>query len=287
MASNITSTSTPLRIGKVTLIVRDLDKVSDFYRRVIGLELIDHSDGHIHLGAGATVFLELIGDRNAPQSSRSDAGLFHTAFLFPERVDLGAWLNHAAQQQIRLQGASDHRVSEALYLADPENNGIELYVDRPSKDWPHKDGMVAMTTDHLDLDDLVAQASTVSWKGAPEKTVVGHVHLQVGDTQAADAFYADALGLEIAARYPGASFYGSGGYHHHLAGNIWNSRNATFRPDGATGLREVELRPADAHIYAATEARLRAANPAIEAKAEGLRVRDPWNTSLLLSKTEA
>lgn len=286
MPTSVTSSSTPLRIGKVTLTVNDLDGVGDFYQKVLGLAVLDRTDGVMQLGAGNDIFLQLVGDASAPRSSPRDAGLFHTAFLLPTRADLGTWIDHVARNRFPIQGASDHAVSEALYLADPEGNGIEVYIDRPSSQWPYAAGALQMTTDPLDIDSLRAAASGGSWQGAPAGSMVGHVHLQVGATAQADAFYADALGLGVTARYPGASFYGSGGYHHHIAGNIWNSRNAARRNPGATGLREVELLAADAATYDQTIAGLTAAGLDIQSRPDHIGVQDPWGTSLTLRQKE-
>jgi catechol 2,3-dioxygenase len=282
MTDLITSSSTPLRIGKVTLTVNDLAGVSAFYQTVLGLALIDQTDGVVQLGVGNSVLLELIDDRAAPRSSAREAGLFHTAFLLPTRADLGSWIEHLARNRFSIQGASDHAVSEALYLADPEGNGIEVYADRPSSEWPYEAGKLGMTTERLDTDSLRNAAAGLEWQGAPAGSMVGHVHLQVGATPAADAFYADALGLDITARYPGASFYSSGGYHHHLAGNIWNSRNAGKRVAGSTGLQTVELLAADAATYDKTAARLETAGIALHQQTSGIRVEDPWGTALSL-----
>ncbi|GHD15128.1 VOC family protein [Tianweitania populi] len=286
MPTPVTSSSTPLRIGKVTLTVNDLAGVSAFYQKVLGLALLDQTDGVARLGAGSSVFLELVGDASVPRSSAREAGLFHTAFLLPTRADLGSWIDYLAHNRFSIQGASDHAVSEALYLADPEGNGIEVYADRSSSEWPYPDGKLGMTTERLDIDNLRAAAAGLEWQGAPAGSTVGHVHLQVGATPDADAFYADALGLDITARYPGASFYSSGGYHHHFAGNIWNSRNAGKRVPGSTGLREVELLAADPASYNKTTARLEAAGIAVHQQTSGIRFEDPWGTALSLSQKE-
>ena len=181
-----------------------------------------------------------------------------------------------------LQGASDHIVSEALYLADPEGNGIEVYSDRPVSDWHGESGEIRMSTDPLDLQDLLQSAEGIEWSGFPEAGSVGHVHLQVGDTAEADRFYRDVLGLDIAARSPGASFYGSGGYHHQLAGNVWNSRRASTRPEGMAGLEAVEIHVRDAMNITAIAERADSAGIASTRNADGLTLRDPWGTAITL-----
>lgn len=271
----------PLRIGRVRLRVRDLDKVSDFYQRVIGLAMIDRSAESITLGAEPVPLLELLSDLAATPRNPSDAGLFHTAFLLPTRADLGRFLAHAVKQGVRLEGASDHLVSEAFYLADPEGNGIEVYADRPLSRWRDADGQIRMATEPLDIPDLLG-AGTGEWAGFPAGGIIGHVHLQVGDTGTADAFYRDILGFEIASRYPGAHFYGSGGYHHHLAGNIWNSRRAAPRPEGVAGLEAVEIVAREPALRDAILGRVDAAGIPVISSGDASILRDPWGTTIAL-----
>ena len=272
----------PMRIGAVRLKVRDLGAVSAFYQSVLGLRLVVSGDDRITLGSGGTPLLELVGDPKLAPLDPRQAGLFHTAFLMPARADLARWVAHVVEARVPLQGASDHIVSEALYLADPEGNGIEVYADRPVSDWLGESGEIRMSTDPLDLQDLLRSAEGTEWSGFPEAGSVGHVHLQVGDTADADRFYRDVLGLDIAARYPGASFYGSGGYHHQLAGNVWNSRRASTRPEGMAGLEAVEILVRDAMNITAIAARADSAGIASTRNADGLTVRDPWGTAITL-----
>ena len=200
------------------------------------------------------MLLELRHDPAAPVANPRSAGLFHTAFLLPTRADLGQWLLHAADLRVPLQGASDHLVSEAIYLADPEGNGIEVYRDRPSETWALRDGVVQMDTLRLDLDDLAATANKSRWSGLPEGSCIGHVHLQVGALEPAERFYAGLLGFDVTCRYPGATFFGSGGYHHHIGTNIWNSAGAPVRQPGAAGLASIEIIPANTEISTALHA---------------------------------
>jgi len=229
-----------VRIGGVTLNVRDMNRVADFYASALGLQVQSSTNGQTVLGAGDTPLLTLVGDGALKPRDPSAAGLFHTAFLLPSRAHLARWLVHAAESGVRLEGASDHKVSEALYLSDPEGNGIEIYADRPTNAWHDADGAIAMATDPLDLEALAAHADR-PWAGFPADGFIGHVHLQVGDARAAESFYAGMLGLEVMARYPGASFFGADGYHHQLAANHWRSGGAGQRPKGQAGLAEVAL----------------------------------------------
>lgn len=269
----MSTASAPVEIGRVALTVRDIDQVAAFYETAIGLQPIASQGGVRTLGAGGRVLLELRADRDARNGDPREAGLFHTAFLLPSRADLAAWMIHAFEARLPLQGASDHLVSEAIYLADPEGNGIEIYRDRPRDEWPRRDGRIRMATDPLDLRALAADAAR-PWTGAPDGTVVGHVHLQVGDVPAAEDYYAGTLGFDLVTHYPGAAFYSSGGYHHHLATNVWNSRGAGRRSPGATGLAGVELL-ADAANHDRLAGIL---------AAQGA---DPWGTPITVSRKEA
>ena len=272
----------PHRIGTVSLVVNDLEAVRRFYEDVVGLRVIERDGATVRLGAGPAVLLELTGDPAARRRSRREAGLFHTAFLLPDRADLGAWIAFAAERRITLQGAADHAVSEAVYLADPEGNGIEIYADHPAERWPRAAGGYAMTTDPLDLHELVEAAGDGRWTGFPEAGAVGHVHLQVGAIPEAEAFYRDLLGFDLTCRYPGGSFFGSGGYHHQVAANIWNSRGAPPLTDGATGLSGFELVVRDRAVVDAAAARLATAAVATTPAEGGFTVADPWGTRILL-----
>ncbi len=272
----------PLRIGKVHLKVRQLETVAAFYVSALGLARIACGSGRITLGTETVPLLELVGDPGLMANDRRQAGLFHTAFLMPSRADLARWLSHAVANGVPLQGASDHIVSEAIYLADPEGNGIEVYVDRPMAHWHDQTGAIRMSSDPLDAQDLLKAAEGTQWVGFPVGGMIGHVHLQVGDTTEADRFYRDILGFDIATRYPGASFYGSGGYHHQLAGNVWNSRRVGKRPEGMGGLDAVEIRVRDAASLAAIVKRAESAALEISTDRGGMTLHDPWRTAITL-----
>lgn len=275
----------PYRIGAVTLAVRDLDALTRFYRDIIGLGILSETESAVQLGTGDATRLVLRRDPNARSRDPREAGLFHTAFLLPDRSDLGAWLLHAERHGIALTGGADHLVSEAVYLDDPEGNGIEIYVDRPASAWPRaSDGSVVMRNERLDQAGIVG-AATRPWSAMPAAACVGHVHLQVGDLGAAERFYANLLGFDVMCRYPGALFLGSGGYHHQLAGNVWNSRGAAVRSEGRTGLAEVVLL-VDRPTLASTGDRLREADAPLGADDGALVVRDPWGMALRLQPTD-
>lgn len=228
----------PISIGRVVLTVRDLDKMAEYYETVIGLGLIERDGETALLGVNDKVLIELRQDRAATVNP-GEAGLFHTAFLLPSRGALGAWLGHLTDLGGRLDGASHHGVSEALYLDDPEGNGIEIYRDLPRDAWVRRGDRIEMVTKPLDMQALRRDAD--QWQGAPEDTVVGHVHLRVGDVAQAADFIRDQIGMTQTFDVPAARWFGSGGYHHHVAANEWHSKGAGPRAEGSAGLASVEL----------------------------------------------
>ncbi|WP_333669844.1 VOC family protein [Elioraea tepidiphila] len=231
-----TDTAHRLAIGEVALRVRDLDRAARFYRDAIGLEDVPAPNGAVGLGAGGVRLLTLVGDADARQPDALSAGLFHTAFLLPSRAALAGWLAHAIARQLPIDGASDHLVSEAIYLADPEGNGIEVYADRPRSAWRWDTAGVAMDTRPLDCRGLLATATSGPAHVLPAGTRVGHVHLKVGDTIEAESFWTASLGMDVTSRRPGAVFMAADGYHHHVAANAWMSRGAGPRDHQTTGL---------------------------------------------------
>ena len=267
MTATKSTASAPVEIGHIALTVHDLAAMSAYYEGLLGLHRLSSDGDTIRLGADNDVLLELRGDKTARRHSRTEAGLFHTAFLMPSRADLGAWLMHSAEQKHPLEGASDHLVSEAIYLTDPEGNGIEVYADRPRLGWYTPDGSLKMGTEALDLNNL-ARAAKAPYTSAPQGLTIGHVHLQVGNVPEALTFYQGVIGMPISTQMPTAAFYGSGGYHHHIATNVWNSRGAKARNFPATGLAELTLR-ADAPEY-----------EAIVRRGGSDRLSDPWGTPI-------
>ncbi|SEP95305.1 catechol 2,3-dioxygenase [Faunimonas pinastri] len=272
----------PHRIGGVTIAVHDLPRVSAFYQEVVGLTLRDESANTVVLGSPSAGLLRLQGEPAARAHDRRDAGLFHTAFLLPSRGHLGAWLSHAAARRFPLLGASDHSVSEAVYLSDPEGNGVEIYADRPRSTWKVTDGAIEMTTGPLDFADLMEAGQEVDWSGWPAGAIVGHMHLQTGNLPSAEAFYSGLLGFDVTCRYPGAVFYGSGGYHHQIATNIWNSRAAAPLDGTSTGLRSYELIARDAETIEVARDRLSASAVPFSEVGNGISLRDPAGIGIVL-----
>lgn len=266
------------RPGRVALDVTDLDRVVGFYRDVVGLDVRSRRSDRATLGSTARPLLELRGDPAAAERGRSAAGLYHTAFLLPSRAALGDALRRV-HERWRLDGASDHGVSEALYLSDPEGNGVELYRDRPRAEWPvTDDGRVRMGVDPLDVDAITDLACGAS--GVPDETTVGHVHLEVGDLAAAERFYVGALGLGVRQRYADtALFLAAGDYHHHLGLNTWNHRRD---PPSGRGLAWYELLVPDDAALAAAVDRLRESDTSVARLDDGIAVDDPAGITVRL-----
>jgi len=270
----------------VNLRVRDLDKVADYYRDAIGLTVMARSMMGALLGAGGVALLHLQRREGSTREARNAAGLYHTAFLMPTRKDLARWLVHAAANKIPLSGFADHLVSESIYLDDPEGNGIEVYADRAPETWKWEAGSVAMATDQLDIDGLLAltDTRTTNYAKAPDDLRIGHMHLRVGDLEQADRFYGGAVGFDPTRKRSGAAFLSSGRYHHHLAINVWQSAGAGPRDDTATGLGWFSLEIAAEEILQAQTLRLRQAGAPAATIENGIETSDPWGTKVRLIK---
>jgi catechol 2,3-dioxygenase len=275
-------------IGAVRLAVADAGGVRDFYRDAIGLTELEPHDDVVRLGVDGEPVVELVGEPSAPDRPPGTSGLFHMAILVPTRADLARALQRVAEAGWRLSGASAHLVSEALYLTDPEGNGIELYSDRPREQWPIRDGQLQMDTLPLDLDGLLGELRKEdSTAPMPPGTRMGHVHLNIGDLAAAEAFYSGALGFDVTVRgYPGALFVSAGGYHHHLGLNTWAGEGAPPPPPGSRGLRQFEIRLPGSEQLDAEEDRLREAG--FEPRREDGRVlvSDPSGNAIVLTAAD-
>ena len=270
--------------GPVRLRVADLDSEREFYERAIGLSPIDSGDGVARLGSDGTPVVELDHRADAPARAPRTTGLFHLAILVPDRAALAAALARAVRAGGRISGASDHLVSEALYLNDPEGNGIEIYRDRPRAEWERYGGEIRMSTLPLDVDGLLAELHEDEPESAmPDGTRVGHVHLNVADLDAAERFYSGLLGFDVTVRgYPGALFLSTGGYHHHIGVNTWAGPGAPAPAAGSRGLEWFELSVDDAPGLAELERRLGDAGAPIERRPESLLTHDPSENGLLL-----
>ena len=280
-------------IGTVRLTVGDLSRSRSFYEAAIGLRAAEREDGSLALGGGGQhPLIELHGDPSARAIDRHAPGLYHLAILVPSRVDLAWTLTRLIHTGWPLGGAADHLVSEALYLSDPDGNGIEIYRDRPREQWPYVGGELEMGTLPLDLDDLLDE---LAWAEAyarkptemptqmPVETKIGHVHLQVAELVQADAFYHGALGFDVTARgYHGALFLSAGGYHHHIGLNTWHSAGAPPPPPRSVGLRSFEVQLPDAAELDRALTRVRAAGIEVGSTEGRALIRDPSGTGLVL-----
>ena len=273
-------------IGRIELRVADLTAAADFYAEAIGLEPTERDDGRLTLGAGGRELVCLTGNPDAPPRPPGTTGLFHVAFLVPDRAELARSLNRLRERRWPLSGTADHLVSEALYLSDPEGNGIEIYRDRPREDWPRADGQVRMATLPLDLDSIRAELDGGAADPGPvaADTRIGHVHLNVSDLDAAEAFYSGLLGFEVTVRgYPGARFVSAGGYHHHIGLNTWSSEGGPPPPEGSRGLRSFTVTVPDDNELDRIEAALREGGAAAERTEAGVATRDPAGNGVLLA----
>ncbi len=233
-----------LRIARVKLAVADLARSADFYEGVLGLPVISRDEDTVRLGFdGADARLELARLTDPVAVPVPSTGLFHVAWLHPSRAALAETIQRIARSGWPFDGASDHGVSEALYLSDPDGLGIEIYADRPREQWRRPSGGhgIRMYTLPLDLDDLLAQGPREAAETMAAETLIGHIHLKVSDVPRAGAFYRDGLGLELQAEIPQAAFLAAGGYHHHVGLNSWQSHGAGPPPTGAPGLRGVHF----------------------------------------------
>ena len=267
--------------GEVHLNVLDLDKSISYYKEVIGFKVLEKSGNKAVLTAdGKTPLLIIEQPENVTPKEPRRTGLYHFALLLPERADLGNIIKHFVANKVAI-GASDHMVSEALYLSDPDGNGIEIYTDRDPSAWSWTNGKVAMSTDPLNGESIVAESAGKSWDGLPEKTVMGHVHLHVANLPVTETFY-NALGFEVVTNYPQALFMSTGKYHHHIGLNTWSGEGASRPSEGSVGLQSYALIfPTEAVLNEAI-ANIEALNAKVESNENGFVVEDPSGNRIVL-----
>ncbi len=272
------------RMGLVELTVSALDRSLGYWQGAIGLRLLGREDGSATLGVDAPL-LRLVEEPGARPDS-GHTGLYHVALLLPDRPSLARFLAHVVRERVPLQGASDHFVSEAVYLRDPDLHGIEVYADRPRELWEGQ-VMRRMTTEALDVDDLLGQLDDPSrepFAGLPDGTTVGHVHLRVADVDESVGFYRDVLGMELTAQLGStAAFFAAGGYHHHVGTNTWESRGASSPPPGSATLRYATIVLPDAAERDRVAVAVADTGQEPEAREDGILVRDPSGNALLLA----
>ena len=274
------------RLGPLHLRVADLNNLVNYYT-TLGLHLRRRAGTQAVLGAGDLDLL-VLNERPDGQRVRGTSGLYHFAILLPTRADLGRALRHFGQSAIPVGGASDHAVSEALYLTDPEGNGIEIYRDRPRDEWRYPNGQ--RECHHSQRPGKASRstgdASSAEWDGFPGGTVIGHMHLHVGDIDAAEGFYRDALGFDLITRYgPSATFLSAGGYHHHLGANTWAGVGVPPAPENAWGLSHFTIEVPGTQALSEIRAQLEGAGVSVAERDEGYFVRDPSGNGVLLRGT--
>lgn len=274
-----------ISVGAVALTVADLERSKAFYAGTLGMQVQAESQDSLQLGADGQVLLKLKVLPGA-KPARKVAGLYHFAVLLPSRPALAEVLLQLARTGGRIQGVADHGVSEAIYLADPDGNGIEIYRDLPEREWPRlPEGGLEMVTEELDVEGVIASLNgeQPEWRGLPAGTRMGHVHLHVSDLASAEAFYTQVIGLKLVQRYgPSAAFLASGRYHHHVGINTWAGQGAPPPPAGSTGLRWFELVFANAAGLQAALERAKAAGLEPAEQEGGYLVKDPAGNGVML-----
>ncbi|MEK3767439.1 VOC family protein [Paenibacillus sp. FSL R5-0887] len=273
------------QIGLVQIRVSNLERSLTFYQNVVGLRVLRQTGREVEMTAdGQNVLLILREIENARViRPNSVAGLYHFAILVPDRPSLGLVVRNLISSGIEV-GQGDHLVSEALYIQDPDNNGIEIYRDRPKSEWKYDaEGHVMMSTDPVDVDGLLAASEGLSWNGLPAGTVIGHVHFHVGNLNKAKAFYVDLLGFELTANYGSAAmFISAGGYHHHIGLNVWAGQGAPAAPADTVGIDYFTLILTNEEERNAVVERVRQAGYAVTEVNGTPTFQDPWNIGIRL-----
>ena len=272
-----------LRLGPVHLTVTDLDRSIGFYESAIGLQTQRRDDGAVALGAGDGDLLVLVEEPQAQPAGRH-AGLYHFALLHPSRIELARAAKRLLATRTPISGASDHNISEAIYLPDPDGNGIELAADRPRERWGDLSDPTAIGgPTPLDLPGLLSTIEDEEPQDqATPELVVGHLHLHVGDIDQALGFWRDAVGFEVMTRFPSAAFIAAAGYHHHLGLNTWRGEGVPPQPDGVVGLRHWTIVLPDADL-AAVRDRVSASGAEVEERPNGFLTRDPYRDAVLFA----
>jgi len=264
-----------LTLERVELSVSDLERSLNFYQTVLGLTVLERGASGASLGTPTQTLLRLLEVPGALSASPHSPGLFHFAVLLPTRADLARWVGHVTALGVRI-GHSDHLVSEAFYLSDPDGHGIEVYRDRPRDTWVWQDGQVKQANDPVDMDGLMREPDAqLEWTRLPQGAVLGHFHLRVSDLEQTEQFYLGVLGFDLVGRYPGALFISVGGYHHHFGLNVWQSQGGKPTPSGNTQLLGVKVKLSSGAELEALEGRLSAAGVAFTRGESLLEVADP------------
>lgn len=281
----LTSIHPDTHIGLVTLRVANLERSLAFYEGILGFKRIEEGSGTqgaaILSAEDGQPLMALREVQGTPPQPRRSTGLYHVAILLPSRADLGRALMRMAQAGLEI-GQGDHLVSEALYISDPDENGLEIYRDRPRDTWQIDNGTVRMASDPIDLYALMDDGKNATWDTLPAGTTVGHIHLRVGDISQAEHFYHDVLGFDVMAQMPGALFLSAGGYHHHIGMNTWESRGTGPAPQNTAGLQSFVIALANREALVEVRTRLAANNIPIQEQGDNIIVADPWGNQVRL-----
>ncbi|MFD0959750.1 VOC family protein [Paenibacillus chungangensis] len=277
-----------IALGEVELRVSNLKRSIQFYKDIIGLQVMEEREDSASLTADGQTTLVVL--RAVPGATvtppRSFSGLYHFAILLPERKHLGLMARHLMERDVAI-GQADHAVSEALYLSDPDHNGIEIYRDRPRSEWKYDaQGGLKMGTDPIEWESLLEEADGYEWEGLPSGTTIGHVHFHVGDMTEAKRYFCDALGFSVEAdmmRSMGAMFLAAGGYHHHIGLNIWAGLHAPSIPDHATGMSSFTITFPDHAALMDTVERLQRSDVGVRQSSNGWVASSPWGFAIKLS----
>ncbi|AGT30605.1 hypothetical protein M493_01215 [Geobacillus genomosp. 3] len=271
-------------VSQVSIKVENIERSIDFYEQVIGFKVWKKTDRQALFTAdGQTVLLSVEQPENVIPKQGRTTGLYHFAILLPTRADLGRVFAHLLRIGYPLQGGADHWVSEAIYLADPDGNGIELYADKPSSTWRWANEEVAMSTEPLDVKGLLAEGKEEAWHGLPRGTLIGHIHLHVSELRQAEQFYTKGLGFDVVNRYGGqALFLSTGKYHHHIGLNTWNGVGAPMPPANSVGLESFTLMLPDEAAKEKVAAGLREVGASVKEENGVLMTWDPSGNRILL-----
>jgi catechol 2,3-dioxygenase len=272
-------------MGRVHLTIADLGRSLDYYQQSIGLKLMRQEGETAFLGSGERELL-ILTEQPGARPMRHVTGLYHFAILTPSRLELARTLQHLIQSETPIYGASDHAVSEALYLTDPDGHGIEIYRDRPRDEWAYPNGRLKLVTEPFDADGVLGELNgrATPWTGLHPDTVMGHVHLHVADIPAAELFYGQLLGFEVMARYgPSASFVAAGGYHHHLGLNTWAGEGVPPPPADAARLLWYEIVLPDTAVLNKLTQRIESAGLTVTEQGNGRYLADPSGNGIMLT----
>lgn len=277
----------PFHAASSELIVRDLTAMSAWYQRAIGLRVINETSERSDLGVDGAALLSLVQGRDVSIAPIDLPGLFHNAYLVPDRTALANWLAHANETGIALTGASDHLVSEALYLDDPEGNGIEIYRDRDRSEWTFDDqDFIEMDLLPLDLNALYDEGRQTEWSGMKPGTTLGHIHLKVSSFAQTQVFLERLLGFDLMLSLAGARFFASGRYHHHFGANVWHSNARPKRDLRITGLKSYTINFNDRIAFDGVLERLRAGQTPMRQSGSTVTIDDPWGMEVRLTRAQ-